>query len=242
MRRLVAALPLPIALLAAAAPARAATVSTDRTCYLETRQTNVTLSGAGFAANRPYTVTLDGKPLDGGGAATDANGAMQGTVQPPSLAPGQLERKSTLTVGVDGLTAMTKFTVTRFAASFSPATHITAGSRVRFSVYGFALASPHPTIYLHYVDPRGHLRGTVRLGRSRGQCGSIPRTARRLLFPFGTPMRGKWQLQFDTAKTYTRGLKGSPFLFYTIGVTVRASTRSATLRGSSGTLGRGGAT
>ena len=77
----------------------------------------------------------------------------------------------------------------------------------------------------------------MRLGGARGQCGSIVRTARRKLFPFGVPRRGKWQLQFDTAKTFTQGKKGSPFLFYTIGINVRSVKRKATLRGGAGSLG-----
>lgn len=220
------ALPIALLTLTAAADARAATVSTDRACYLETRSTNVTVTGAGFGASRPYTVALDGSPLSGGGAATDVNGAMQGTISPPALTDAEHERTFTVGVESDDLAATSMFTVTKFSADFTPSAHVSPNSRVRFSVYGFALSSPSPDVYLHYVDPAGRLRTTIRLGRARGQCGSIERTARRKLFPFGKPRRGKWLLQFDTAKTYTRGMKGSPFLFYTIGVQVRATKRS----------------
>jgi hypothetical protein len=232
---------LPITLLAlasAAADAHAATVSTDRACYLETRSTNVTVTGAGFGASRPYTVALDGSPLPGGGAATDANGAMQGTISPPPLTDAQQERTFTVGVESDGVGANSSFTVTKFSADFTPSAHVSPNSRVRFSVYGFALSSPSPDVYLHYVDPAGKLRGTIRLGRAQGQCGRIERTARRKLFPFGKPRRGKWLLQFDTARTYTRGMKGSPFLFYTIGVNVRAAKRTSR-HGSAGSLGPG---
>jgi hypothetical protein len=238
MRPLVA---LPITLLtltAAPADASAATVGTDRACYLETRSTNVTVIGTGFGASRPYTVALDGSPLPGGGgSATDANGAMQGTISPPALTDAQLERQFTVGVDSDGVGASSTFTVTKFMADFTPSAHVSPASRVRFSVYGFALSRATPDVYLHYVDPAGKLRGTIRLGRAHGQCGSIERTARRRLFPFGKPRRGKWLLQFDTAKVYTRGEKGSPFLFYTIGVNVRAAKRTPTPTGSSGSLG-----
>jgi hypothetical protein len=223
MRRLAAVLPLTATLFAATAAADAATVGTDRACYLQTRSTNVTVNGSGFTAGRPYTVALDGSPLVGGGAATDANGAMQGTINPPTLADAQHERTYTVGVESDGVAANTRFTVTKFSADFAPSARVAPDSRVRFSVFGFALSSPDPDVYLHYVDPLGRLRTTVRLGRARGQCGSIHRTAQRKLFPFGAPRHGKWQLQFDTARTYTRGMKGSPFLFYTIGVNVRAA-------------------
>jgi hypothetical protein len=236
MRRIAAALPLPLALIAAA-PAHAAVVSTDRGCYLETRSTNVTVNGSGFAASRPYTVALDGVPLTTSAAATNAQGEMQGTISPPTLKADEHEASHTIGVSVDGVAAASTFTVTKFLANFSPSTRIAPGSRVRFSVYGFALSSPNPDVYLHYVDPAGKLRHTVRLGAARGQCGSIARTARRKLFPFGVPRRGKWQLQFDTSKTFTQGRKGSPFLFYTIGINVRSVKRKATVRGGAGSLG-----
>jgi hypothetical protein len=243
MRPLVA---LPITLLTLLAPAtaaRAAAVATDRACYLETRSTNVTVTGTGFGASRPYTVALDGTPLPGGGgSATDGNGAMQGTISPPALSDRELERQFTVGVDSDGVGASSVFTVTKFMADFTPSAHVSPASRVRFSVYGFALSSPAPDVYLHYVDPAGKLRGTIRLGKAQGQCGSIERTARRKLFPYGKPRRGKWLLQFDTAKVYTRGEKGSPFLFYTIGVNVKAAKKAPTAAGSSGSLGPGGST
>ena len=241
MRRLAAALPL-LSLLAGAAPAHAALVGTDRACYLETRSTNVTVNGSGFAASRPYTVALDGTPLAGGGSMTDANGAMQGAISPPTLSATESERTHTLGVESDGVAANTMFTVTKFSADFAPSRRVAPDSRVRFSVYGFALSSPTPDVYLHYVDPAGKLRKTIRLGRAQGQCGSIARTAKRRLFPFGVPRRGKWQLQFDTARTYTRGERGSPFLFYTIGVNVRTTTTTTAgtaQSGSRGSLGSG---
>jgi hypothetical protein len=236
MRRIVAALPLTISLFAATAGADAATVQTDRACYLETRSTNVTVNGTGFAAGRPYTVALDGSPLTGGGVATDDAGKMQGTISPPTLTDAQNERTHTVGVESDGVAASSTFTVTKFSADFAPSTSVAPDSRVRFSVYGFALSSPSPEVFLHYIDPTGRLRTTIRLGRAQGQCGSIARTAKRKLFPFGVPRHGKWQLQFDTSRSYTRGKKGSPFLFYTVGVNVRA-TKSATAQSTSGALG-----
>jgi hypothetical protein len=232
MRPLAAALGLA---LLTAAPAGAADVTTDRACYLQTRSTNVTVNGSGFAPSRPYTVSLDGQPLDGGGALTDASGAMQGTISPPTIDSEAMEQTFSVGVQADDMSASTTFTVTKFSADFTPSERIAPDSRVRFSVYGFGLAVGNADVYLHYVDPAGRLRQTVRLGRAQGQCGSIARTARRRLFPMQRPRRGKWQLQFDTAKGYTRGQIGSPFLFYTIGVNVRSA--GSTPRTAAGSLG-----
>jgi hypothetical protein len=220
MRRLLVAVVLAAALPPAAA--QAAAVQTDRRCYLQTAKTTVTVTGQGFAPASPYTVALDGATVPGGTSTIDANGAMQGAIKPPALGGKRQERRFTVTVNADQSVSRV-FTVTRFSASFAPLRAISPLSRVRFSVYGFGLGGDAPAIYLHYVAPDGRLRTTLRLGHGRGQCGSIPRTARRRLFPFPAPARGRWKLQFDTSKRYRRGVKGSSFLFYTVGVTVRAA-------------------
>jgi hypothetical protein len=221
MRHRVAALPLALLLLPAAA--RGAEVQTDRSCYLETDRTTVTITGNGYTPARPYTVSLDDQALDGGAGMMDAGGAMQGAFTPPALAKDESERTFTVGVQSDALAAATTFTVTRFKAGFSPSKGDPAKLRVRFAVSGFGLGVPNSDVYVHYVAPGGKLRETVRLGRAHGQCGSIARTAKRRLFPFANPKHGKWALQFDTSKTYQRGVKGSPFLFYTVGVNVHSA-------------------
>jgi hypothetical protein len=215
MRRLVAVLPLAALLVPAAA--HGAAVQTDRACYLDTPKTTVTLTANGYTPARPYNVSLDGTTLTGGSGTMDGAGAMRGAFNPPDLTKAQNQRTFTVGVASDALAAQTTFTVTRFKAGFTPSQGDPATLKVRFSVSGFALAAPDPVVYVHYVTPAGKLKATVRLGKSRGQCGSIMRTAKRRLFPFTDPEHGRWQLQFDTRKTYTRGSK---FLFYTVGVNV----------------------
>jgi hypothetical protein len=217
MRPLVAALAATLALPAAA---QAAAIQTDRACYLQTAQTTVTLSGTGFAPYTPYTAALDGAPL--GSATTNDQGALQAAIKPPAMPISTQQKTYTVTVQADQ-PAATTFTVTRFLAGFAPTKGDPAALRVRFAAFGFGLGGGTPDIYLHYVGPRGHLAKTIRLGRAQGQCGSIERTAMRRLFPFAHPRHGRWRLQFDTSKTYRLGVKGSPFLFYTVGVNVHAA-------------------
>lgn len=216
MRRLLPALPLTLLLLPAAA--HGAAVQTDRTCYLQTGKTNVTISGNGFTPGRPYSVSLDGTALQGGLGAMDAAGAMQGAFPPPALAEDELERQFTVEVASDALVASSVFTVTVLKADFSPSAGDPKKLKVRFSVAGFGLATHNPDVYVHYISPSGKLRETVRLGKATGQCGRIVRTAKRRLFPFASPKLGKWQLQFDTSKSFTEGVRGSDFLFYSVGV------------------------
>jgi hypothetical protein len=216
MRRLAALLPL--SLLAVPAAAHGAAVQTDRTCYLQTEKTNVTVSGNGFAPNQPYDVTLDGTALTGGLGTMDPAGAMQGAFAPPMLADDELERRFDVAVTSSGVSAAAKFTVTRLKANFAPSEGDPTKLKVRFSVAGFGLVTHHPDVYVHYVAPNGKAKETVRLGQAAGQCGRITRTAKRRLFPFKRPALGKWKLQFDTTKSFTEGNNKSKFLFYSVGV------------------------
>jgi hypothetical protein len=216
MRRLAALLPLVILLVPAAA--HGAAVQTDRTCYLQTDRTNVTVSGNGFTPGSQYSVALDGTALSGDTNLIDAGGGMQGTFVPPALADDELERTFNVQVTSEALVAASMFTVTRLKANFTPSSGDPKKLRVRFSVAGFGLAMRNPDVYVHYVDPKGKLKQTVRLGRATGQCGRIERTAKRRLFPFSSPRLGKWQLQFDTSKTFKKGVTDSDFLFYSVGV------------------------
>ena len=47
------------------------------------------------------------------------------------------------------------------------------GCAVRLSGTGFALQNSKPTVYLHEVDPTGHVARTLTLGRATGPCGTI---------------------------------------------------------------------
>lgn len=216
MRRLAALLPL--FLLALPAVAHSAAVQTDRTCYLQTDKTNVTVSGNGFAPNQPYSVLLDGTALTGGVGTMDAGGAMQGAFAPPMLGEDELERRFDVAVSSGGISAAARFTVTRLQANFTPSEGDPTKLKVRFSVAGFGLVTHNPDVYVHYITPGGKLKQTVRLGKATGQCGRIAKTAKRKLFPFKRPALGKWQLQFDTTEAFTEGDKKSKFLFYSVGV------------------------
>jgi hypothetical protein len=216
MRRLASLVPL--SLLLVPAVAHGAAVQTDRTCYLQTDKTNVTVSGNGFTPGQPYSVALNGTALTSGNNLIDAGGAMQGAFAPPALGDDELERRFDVAVASGGLNAASTFTVTRLQANFTPSSGDPKKLKVRFSIAGFALATPNPDVYVHYIDPRGRLKETIRLGQATGQCGRIVKTAQRRLFPFAAPRLGKWQLQFDTTKSFTKGVKNSDFLFYSVGV------------------------
>jgi hypothetical protein len=212
--------------LAFPAGALAADVQVDRSCYLEALIGNrvipqpVQVTGNGFTANEAYQVTIDGLPVLDGSGTVDAAGGISKTITPPALPEGTNERKHILTVSQGATSVSTSLRVSRFLADFAPSSGDPRTLRVRFSVFGFGLASANPTVYLHYVRPGGKLKRTVKLGRAAGPCGRIARAPKRRLFPF-TATRGRWRLQFDTNKRYRKGRSNSAFPFYSVPVDIR---------------------
>lgn len=216
----------------AASAASAATVETDRECYLQRTDTRVAVRGLGFTPGAPFDVVLDGEKLQGGASTMDADGAMAGTFTPPTLGKRVVQRRFRLGLTTADAAPTTQFTVTRLLASFWPAQGSAAKLRVRFSLFGFGIGGPVDQAYVHYVAPTGHFVKTVALGRPAGQCGAIPKTAKRRLFPFARTCPGSWQLQFDTRKRYSPGSTKSSFLYYLVRVQVKTpkSSRASVAR------------
>ncbi|MDX6705471.1 MAG: hypothetical protein QOF69_2799 [Solirubrobacteraceae bacterium] len=188
------------------ATASAATLTTDTGCYQETGE--VVLSGAGYTPLTTVSVARDSKPL--GTAETDANGAFQRKFETPELPRNAREKLYELSATDPLNVAYTRYRATKVFADFVPPTGNPKTLKVRFSVNGFGLVSRRPSVFLHYVGPRGKARRTVRLGMATGVCGLIRQTRERHLFPFD-PQRGNWILQFDTNRTYVRGTGRSRF-------------------------------
>jgi hypothetical protein len=209
------------ALVALPAAADAAQVATDRGCYLENQK--VALNGSGFTPGAAYQVTIDGQPLTGGTGTVSAAGTVTVSFTPNLAAQGRRVKTHVYALAVvEGANrATSEFAVTKFTADFAPTAGNPQTLRVRFSLFGFGLVSPRPSIYIHSIRPNGKLRTTVALGRATGPCGSISRTARRRLFPFAGADRGEWKLQFDTSRRYRKGSAASDFLFYIVGVRIR---------------------
>jgi hypothetical protein len=193
---------------APAATSPGATLATDLPCYLPHH--SLAVSGAGFAPAARYVVTLDGARQ--GSGSTSAAGRIAGRLDSGVLPSSAIDVRHTVTVAAGSTSASASFLVTHFAASFYPDTGDPATLRVRYTLLGFGLGpaqrgdpahDPTPRrLYLHYVDPSGHERDLVSLGRTHGVCGSLPLTRRHHLFAF-TPTPGTWRLQFDTHRRYS---------------------------------------
>lgn len=202
------------------ASASAAQVSMDRACYFDnagsTPQAQV--AGSGFPAASTATVSVDGTPL--GQTAADAAGAFGGSFTVPPLFGGLFEEQHTLGVLAGGVAAQAAFSVSTIRGEFTPSSGNVKTLKVRFSVHGMNLAAPKQTVYVHYIQPGGKLKTTIRLGIATGPCGHILKTKRMRLFPF-TAKSGRWTLQFDPKKTYRRGTAQTPYPWATVGVRVR---------------------
>jgi hypothetical protein len=181
----------------------APTVRTDRHCYPVGRA--VTVSGVGFATSRAVDVSIDG--VDLGQSTTDGTGAFRGRLVPGGLGRGQAQGVDHLLASDGTSQAGTTFTVTnRIGARFL----VSRGNPLRlhapFEVWGFSMSGSRLAIYLHYVTPSGHVRQTVALGRTGGQCGYL-KTGRKQFFPF-VPSLGQWVLQLDSQKRYAPHPRG----------------------------------
>jgi hypothetical protein len=200
MHRLLSIVLVAVAAAAAGAPAAgAATLTTDTRCYQETQE--VVVNGAGFAPLSAVTITRDGEPL--GTTQADANGAFRNKFDTPELPDEVRERVYALSATDMVNTAATRYRATRIFANFKPGSGNPATLQVRFTVYGFGLVQRRAPVFVHYVNPKGKARRTVRLGTAIGVCGRIERTRERHLFPFEAE-RGTWILQFDTRRKYER--------------------------------------
>jgi hypothetical protein len=197
------------ATLAAAPSALAATLATDTRCYEETQ--DVVVSGTGYAPMGTIAISRDGMPF--GTANADAAGNFQAKFPAAELGRDQREAVTSLTATDAVLnTASTRYRTTKIFADFDPDAGDPKTLTVRFSVNGFGLLRHHASVYLHYIAPGGKLRRDVRLGTALGTCGVIRKTRARHLFPFPAE-RGRWILQFDTNKTYTRATSKSPYIW-----------------------------
>jgi hypothetical protein len=209
MQRAVSSILAVMAALVAAPAAGAATLSTDTRCYQETQ--DVVVAGSGYAPSGTIAISRDGAPF--GTATADAAGSFQAKFSAEELPRDKREQVTSLTATDAALnTASTRYRTTKVYADFTPDAGDPKTLTVRFSVNGFGLLRRHASVYLHYVSPGGRVRRDVRLGTALGTGGVIRKTRERHLFPFSAE-RGRWILQFDTNKKYTRATSKSPYIW-----------------------------
>jgi hypothetical protein len=166
----------------------------DPACYLSNG--SGLLTGSGFRANGRWTAKLSGTKQIGTGRI-DARGGIRARFTAPRYHGTRGTREITLSVTDGPHVASTTFLMTPLDASFSPRTGDPARLRVRWRVLGLG---PRHGVYVHYVAPNGRLKRTLRIGTTRGPCGSL-KTGPIALFPFRFSF-GTWTFQIDSSVRY----------------------------------------
>jgi hypothetical protein len=168
----------------------------DPGCYLS-RGTGM-LTGRGFRANGSWTAKLGGTKQIGTGSI-DARGQIHARFTAPVYHGTAGARELTLSVTDGPNVASTTFQMTPLSASFSPRVGDPAALRVRWRVLGLG---EHRGVYVHYIQPNGRLKRTLRIGTTRGPCGSL-KTGPIALFPFKYAY-GTWTFQIDATRHFSK--------------------------------------
>lgn len=187
-----------LAALAFPAAADAASLTTDRRCYVDAEGQLLTVSGAEWAPGAAWSVS--GAGIDEAGT-TGAEGTFAFNAGVPAIGDGIKPRTFTLSATEDGApVAEASFKVVNFLAM--PAAiqgRPTGRTSWRFS--GFEPAKP---IYVH-VKRAGEVY-TERAGRGDRVCGTLKTRMRRL--PAVPPKQiryGKYKVYVDNRRRFTRG-------------------------------------
>jgi hypothetical protein len=197
MRRLPhAALALLALLVLAATASAAARIRLTPACY-QSSQTGV-LAGAGFTPNGTWVARLNHQHLLGTGHV-DAHGKVSARFTAPVYHGTSGLRTETLSVSDGHHTVSIHFQMTPLTATFLPHTGNPATLRVRWRVLGLG---PQRGVYVHYIDPNGVYRHTLRIGTTQGPCGTL-KTGPIALFPFAYTF-GRWMFQVDASRHFSR--------------------------------------
>jgi hypothetical protein len=204
-----------LAVIAMPAAAHAAEVKVDRACYPGTGAVPVKVNAGGFTPGGTYTLLLNGGVTSSGSADAAGNINLElDAPPPPETGKRAYDAEYKLEIRQGSLIASTAFRTAQVFSDFNPGSGDPLKLRVRFSAFGFGVATApgaaQPEIFVHYVSPKGRLKKTISLGRGQGACGSIRSSKKLRLFPF-KPSNGRWTLQFDTKRKYTKGKPTSRF-------------------------------
>jgi hypothetical protein len=189
-------LSLGVALAVLPAPANAATLEANRSCYGNANL--ATLSGSGFAPDSSITFTVNDRELE----QTVTSSPDGDVVVRYDPARTRVQRKLVIrATDSQGESARTRIFVSprrRVTARPDSSPNVRTWKAV-LTLFGFG----DGRAFIHYVNPNGVHKKTVRLGRLRGPCGKL-KTDKRRVMPFDNPQFGVWRLQFDTRRQYDK--------------------------------------
>jgi hypothetical protein len=189
-------MPLP-ALLLTAALAAAPTIATDRECYVSGNDT-IAISGSGFAANAPITLSFTGNDeVLTSDATADASGALDTEVGAPKLEDFGAD-SSAIPVAIDTVDgAASGFDLTDWGGTLSGyGKSIRRGQRITVDTTGWIGAN---TLYLHYVRGGRTVR-SQRIGTTAGACGDLSKRLKAFTFRGARP--GSYVLRVSPNATF----------------------------------------
>ena len=183
-------------LLVTPAAARAATLDAGKSCYFNTDLAR--LAGSGFAPDSPITFDVNGQRLNETTTSDEAGDILVMYDPPRTKSQRKLVIDATDSEGTSARTTIYASGRRRVTADPSTSPNVRTWRAV-FNLFGFGRGKA----FIHYRDPSGDMRKTVRLGRLGGPCGRL-KTDKRRVMPFDSPEFGVWQLQFDTRRRYDK--------------------------------------
>jgi hypothetical protein len=181
------------------AAADAAALDAGRSCYFNDQDAR--LSGSGFAPDSQISFSINGRQLSET-VSSDAAGDFLVEYDPPRTATERkLVIRATDTNGESARTTIFASAKRRVTADPDRSSNVRTWEAV-LSLFGFRRGKA----FVHYLNPNGVLKKTVKLGRLRGPCGRL-KTGERRVMPFDNPQFGVWRLQFDTRRRFDRDRK-----------------------------------
>jgi hypothetical protein len=189
-------------LAAAAAAQSPPTVAPLLPCYVTagpdvTQRELVNIDAQNLTKNGTATVAIDGAVIQND-AAIDPMGALRGSVPAPFQASGQRLFTLSITDNTNpGLAVSAQSLVSAIDVKVRPA-NARPSRRVGFHGRGFTKG---PAVYAHYLR-KGKLRKTVLLATPTGPCGTF--AVRRRLLPVRRPKTGRWIVQIDHDRSWSR--------------------------------------
>jgi hypothetical protein len=207
-----------LTLMGLAPSADAASLITDKPCYVESAP--VAFAGAGYTPGGSVNVLLDN--VFKGSATADSSGVVGAILAAPST--GAAKQRSFNLTASDAANPANQATVTRFVTELDVKIKPKGGSPARkrkITARGFPQKK---TLYAH-VRRKGKGRN-VRLGKVKGPCGKLNK--RKRLFPRKSKT-GTYTVQFDTKRKYRK--KTVPRVTFRVFIFRRVRTSAAASSG-----------
>ncbi len=211
-RRILVAASSAATVLAFAASAGAATITTTPCVRTADGQGTVPITGTGFTPGATVSIRSDPAGIFSS-ATTDAAGNFSTTASAPSFNPFARQLQTFKIGAVDGvnpaIAATTSYQQVRIGYTTNPST----GKPTRQATHTVRGFIPGKSIYLHFRF-QGQTKRNVKLGMASSPCGVASK--RMALLP--TRSRpGKWTVYADQASTYSKSTQ--PQLKYSFTIT-----------------------